>query len=267
VKYVRRLFSALICASLCLASVAAQAQQQAQPANATAARATANKSLLVGVVDLRSVLQNHPVVAEEIPALNAKLQQEQVALAKAKQEADQKIADMQQKYDFKYGTPEFEEQIGSIRKEFSDAEFKANEASQKVVAQRTQLLFKAYKDLQAAIQAVAVKNGIIIVHSKVKISAPQNSNISEEVLALEEADQNTIVWNRPECDITEAVKQQLAATVGAPSAASEGNSPLANLGGQAMNAANSASAATPRPAANPAAAPRTANAAAGQQRR
>lgn len=266
-KYVRRLFSALICASLCLAVGAVQAQQanQAQGA-ASAPRATANKSLLVGVVDLRAVLQNHPVVAEEIPALNAKLQQEQVALAKAKQEADQKIADMQQKYDFKYGTPEFEEQIGSIRKEFSDAEFKANEASQKVVAQRTQLLFKAYKDLQTAIQTVAVKNGIIIVHSKVKISAPQNSNISEEVLALEEADQNTIVWNRPECDITEAVKQQLAAAVGTPSQASEGDSPLANLGGQAMNAANGA-AARPAAAQPRTAAPRTANAAAGQQRR
>ena len=56
---------------------------------------------------------------------------------------------------------------------------------------------------------------------------------------LQEADQNTIVWNRPECDITEQVKNQLEAAVGAPKSAASAaaSSPLANLGDQAINAA------------------------------
>ena len=106
--------------------------------------------------------------------------------------------------------------------------------------QRTQLLFRAYKDLQAAIQEVAKQNGVLIVHSKVKIAADPEANVSEEFLTLQEADQNTIVWNRPECDITELVKAQLLATVGASAEPAAASSPLeGNIGAQAVSAAKS----------------------------
>ena len=235
-KHIRLILSALLCASLCVAVESAQAQQPAAANNGAAAQRAPQRNLLVGVVDLRAVLSNHPIVADQIPELTQKLQMVQIEFTKAQQEAQERLNKLQQAY--KVGTPEYDEQMGAIRKELSDAQFKAEDAQQKVVMERTQLLFRAYKDLQAAIQEVAKQNGVLIVHSKVKITADPDANVSEEFLTLQEADQNTIVWNRPECDITEQVKSQLEAAVGAPkSAASAASSPLANLGDQAINAA------------------------------
>ena len=230
VKSFRLILSALLCATLSVAAGSAQAQQ------ASAAQPRAQRNLLVGVVDLRAVLANHPVVTDEIPALTQKLRLEQVEFGKAQQEAQANLEKLQQTY--KVGTPEYEDQMGAVRKSLSDAQFKAEEAQQKIVMQRTQLLFRAYKDLQAAIQEVAKLNGILIVHSKVKLNADSEANVSEEFLTLQEADQNTIVWNRPECDITEQVKAQLAKAVGVstPKKAADAESPLANLGSQAINA-------------------------------
>ncbi len=261
-KHVRLILTALLCASLCVAVETAQAQQTAAPANgATAQRAQRN--LLVGVVDLRSVLSNHPIVADQIPALTQKLQMVQIEFTKAQQEAQEQLGKLQQTC--KVGTPEYDEQMGAIRKALSDAQFKAEDAQQKIVMERTQLLFRAYKDLQAAIQEVAKQNGVLIVHSKVKITAEPEANVSEEFLTLQEADQNTIVWNRPECDITEQVKKQLASAVGAPKGnAAMDSSPLANLGAQAISASQAQpqqsagqvqGVAQPRPTARTAAAP------------
>ncbi len=237
VKSFRLILSALLCAVLSVAAGSAQAQQ------ASAAQPRAQRNLLVGVVDLRAVLANHPVVTDEIPALTQKLRLEQVEFGKAQQEAQANLEKLQQTY--KVGTPEYEDQMGSVRKSLSDAQFKAEEAQQKIVMQRTQLLFRAYKDLQAAIQEVAKQNGILIVHSKVKLNADSEANVSEEFLTLQEADQNTIVWNRPECDITEQVKVQLARSVGVSTQkkAADAESPLANLGSQAINASQVAPAA------------------------
>ena len=240
VKSFRLILSALLCAVLSVAAGSAQAQQAQQ---ASAAQPRAQRNLLVGVVDLRAVLANHPVVTDEIPALTQKLRLEQVEFGKAQQEAQANLEKLQQTY--KVGTPEYEDQMGSVRKSLSDAQFKAEEAQQKIVMQRTQLLFRAYKDLQAAIQEVAKQNGILIVHSKVKLNADSEANVSEEFLTLQEADQNTIVWNRPECDITEQVKAQLARSVGVSTQkkAADAESPLANLGSQAINASQVAPAA------------------------
>ncbi len=268
-KYARKLFLALPCAVLGLVCSFAHAQQP-QPA-ASGAQRPATKSLIVGVVDLRSVLQGHPLIAEEIPALGVELQKEQQLLAAAREDADAQVAKIQKEFNLAYGTPEFEDKISDVRKKLSDAEFKTRELQQKLVVQRTQLLFKAYEDLQKAISMVAQKNGIIIVHSKVKIAVPEDSAVSKEAVKLEEADQNTIVWNRPECDITEQVKEQLEAIAGkatATATASAAN-PLDNLGSQAINARNNNAGGSLSAAANaPATAPkRTANAPAAQQRR
>lgn len=273
VKHASTIFSALTCALLCLAGSFAQAQQAQQPAAKTTAQArpAAQTNLLVGVVDLRSVLQNHPIVVDELPALGLKLQEEQVSLTKARDEADKKVASLQKEYSQMIGTPEFEEKVGVVRKEFSDAEFKAREVQQKLVAQRTQLLFKAYEDLQKAIEDVARQKGILIVHSKIVIAVPENATVSKEVVALEEADQNTIVWNRPECDITEYVKARLTEIAGSPKQKAENGGGLNNLGAQALSARAQAGAAPGGLSAavnpNERSAARTANTPAAQQRR
>ncbi|MDO5308774.1 MAG: OmpH family outer membrane protein [Planctomycetia bacterium] len=240
-RKVSSLVATLVCVALCAVASFAQAQQPTAPqpaASATNNATNARKSLIVGVVDLRSIVQSHPIMVDEIPALGAKLQQENLELVKVRQEAEQNMAKLAQ--EFKAGSPEYEERIVGLRKEVSDAQFKAAEAQQKIIAQRTQLLYRVFKDLQAAVQAVAVQNGVIIVHAKVKLTPTPDSNVSEEVVALEEADNNTIVWNRPECDLTDAVIKQLHATVGTPNGDlnASNSTPLnANLGAQALSAA------------------------------
>ena len=97
----------------------------------------------------------------------------------------------------------------------------------------------------------------MIVHSKIKLDAA--GKVPEEIATLQEADQNPIVWNRPECDITDAVIKQLAAKVGTPKTqtAVAQQTPLSNLGQQAVRAASPTAAPTaPRAATAPNAAPR-----------
>ncbi len=249
-KHVRSFIPALVGVLACVFVCGAQAQQPQQGAKA----ATAKPNLLVGVIDLRAVVSNHPIIADNLPELGRQMQALEVEVAKAQQEAQDKLNKLQQ--ELKAGTDEYNEQMNLIRKNLTDVQFKAQDAQEKLIVQRTQYLFKAYKDIQSAVRAVALQNGILIVHTKIKVTPAENANVPEEVVALQEADNNTIVWNRPECDITEQVKQALAATVGAPKQQAP-ESPLSNLGGQALSAAqaapaqNTAAPAAPKTALNP----------------
>ena len=218
-KRVRLFIPALVGLLTCIFVCGAQAQQPAAGAK------PAPKALLVGVIDLRAVVSNHPIIADNIQELGKQMQALDVEVAKAQQEAQDKLSKLQQ--EFKAGSDEYNEQMNLIRKNLTDVQFKAQDAQEKLIVQRTQYLFKAYKDVQAAVKTVAVNNGILIVHTKIKVTPAENANVPEEVVALQEADNNTIVWNRPECDITEQVKQVLAAAVGTPK----------HLGSQALNAA------------------------------
>lgn len=268
-KHAHMIFSALSCALLCLIGGFAQAQQAQQGSSSQQARPAA-KNLLVGVVDLRAVLEIHPTIADEIPAITMQIEEERIALSKAKDDADRRVASLQKEYNNLIGTPEFEDKVSVVRKDFSDAEFKAFEVQKKLVAKRTQLLFKAYEDLQQAIEVVAKQNGIIVVHSKVKIPVPENPRVSREEVALAEADQNTIVWNHPACDITDQVKAQIVSIAGVPKQSAGAGGSLDNLGAQAMNAranAVAAPAAAPTSSRQDPAPSRTASAPAAQQRR
>ena len=255
-KNVRSLTRSLLCASLCLVCGLAEAQQPAaRQAASNAAQASAQParqpSLLVGVIDMRAVLERHPSVAEKMPALVQRLQGEEQKLMQARQAADKEIAGVQAEVDV--GSQEYTERTRSIREKLTAAGFEAQEAQEAIYAERTKLLYKVYTDVQDAIQTVAQQKGVLIVHSKFKLDAA--GKVPEEVVALQEADQNPVVWNRPECDITDAVIKQLAAKVGAPKTqpgAAATQTALSNVGQQAMQAAASTA---PRAAA-PNAAPR-----------
>jgi Skp family chaperone for outer membrane proteins len=260
VKNVRTLTRSLLCASLCLVCGLAEAQQAAPRAAAQASPQPARQTnLLVGVIDMRAVLERHPGVADQMPALIKSLQAEEQKLMKARQDADKEVAGVQA--EFEVGSQEYTDRVNAIRKQLADAGFEAQGAQDAIVAERTKILYQAYVDVQAAIKTVALQNGILIVHSKIKFDAA--GKIPEEVVALQEADQNPIVWHRPECDVTDAVIKQLAAKVGEPKTktGASAQSPLSNLGQQAMQTAGGASnaPAAPRaaaPSAAPSAAPR-----------
>ena len=238
-KNVRTLTRSLLCASLCLVCGLAEAQQpaarQAAP-NAAASRAAAQpvRNLLVGVIDVRAVIERHPSVADQMPALVKRLQAEEGKLMKARQDADKEIAGVQA--EFEVGSQEYTDRTRAAREKFTAAGFEAQEAQEAIVAERTKILYQAYTDVQDAIKTVAQQYGILIVHSKIKFDAA--GKVPEEVVALQEADQNPIVWNRPECDITDAVIKQLASKVGEPQTkAAPAQTALSNVGQQAMQAA------------------------------
>lgn len=265
-KNVRSFTRSLLCASLCLVGGLAEAQQpaarQAAPtaaaprAQAPAQPAARAANLLVGVIDMRAVLEQHPGVADKMPALIERLQSEEKKLMAARQAADKEIAGVQA--EFEVGSPEYTERTRAIRERFTAAGFEAQGAQEAIVAERTKILYQAYTDVQEAIKIVALQKGVLIVHSKIKFDAA--GKIPEEIATLQEADQNPIVWNRPECDITDAVIQQLAAKVGTPKTqtAAAQQTPLSNLGQQAVRAAAPTGAAptAPRAATAPNAAPR-----------
>lgn len=257
-KNVRTLTRSLLCASLCLVCGLVEAQQpaarQAAPASASRAADQPRRNLIVAVIDMRSVLERHPGVADKMPALVERLKAEEQKLMKARQEADKEIAGVQA--EFEVGSQEYTDRVNAIRKKLADAGFEAQGAQDAIVAERTKILYQAYVDVQDAIKTVAIANGVLIVHSKIKFEAA--GKMPEEVAALQEADSNPIVWNRPECDITDAVIKQLAAKVGEPTTKAPAQGALSNLGQQAMQTANGAPAA-PRaavPNAAPTAAPR-----------
>ncbi len=261
-KNVRTLTRSLLCASLCLVCGLSEAQQpaarQAAPSAAASRQAStqqARPNLLVGVIDTRAVLEQHPGVADQMPALIKRLEAEEMKLMAARQEADKEIAGVQT--EFEVGSQEYTDRVGSIRKKLADAGFAAQGAQEAIVAERTKILYQAYTDVQEAIKTVALQYGIVIVHSKIKLNAA--GKIPEEIATLQEADYNPIVWNRPECDITDAVIKQLAAKVGTPKTqtAVAQETPLSNLGQQAVRAASPTAAQNaPRAATAPTAAPR-----------
>ncbi|MBQ5788985.1 MAG: OmpH family outer membrane protein [Thermoguttaceae bacterium] len=257
-KNVRSLTRSLLCASLCLVCGLAEAQQpaarQAAPASASRAAAsqTAPRNLLVAVIDMRAVLERHPGVADKMPALVERMKAEEQKLMQARQAADKEVAGVQA--EFEVGSQEYTDRVNNIRKTLSDATFAAQGAQDAIVAERTKILYQAYVDVQEAIKTVAQANGVLIVHSKIKFDAA--GKIPEEVAALQEADSNPIVWNRPECDITEAVIKQLAAKVGEPKTQAPAQGALSNLGQQAMQAASGAPASAAPRAVAPNAAPR-----------
>ncbi len=259
-KNVRTLTRSLLCASLCLICGLAEAQQPAarQAAPATGQRAAAQQAaprqLLVAVIDMRAVLESHPGVAEKMPALVERLKAEEQKLMQERQAADKEVAGVQA--EFEVGSPEYTDRVNNIRKKLSDATFAAQGAQDAIVAERTKILYQAYVDVQNAIKTVAQANGVLIVHSKIKFDAA--GKVPEEVAALQEADSNPIVWNRPECDITEAVIKQLAAKVGEPKTPASAQGALSNLGQQAMQAASGAPASAASRAAAPNAAPNAA---------
>ncbi|MBR4833233.1 MAG: OmpH family outer membrane protein [Thermoguttaceae bacterium] len=253
-KNVRSLTRSLLCASLCLVCGLAEAQQPAarQAAPAAPQQARQASPLLVGVIDMRAVLDRHPSVADEMPALIESLKAEDAKLMKMRQEVDKELTGIQAQ--FEVGSKEYNEQTRAVKERYTNATFQAQEVQDGVVAQRTRLLYQAYVDIQEAIKVVAQQQGLLIVHSKIKFDAA--GKVPEEVAALQEADQNPIVWNRPECDITDAVIKQLSAKVGVPKAKAGAaqQTALSNVGQQAMQAA------AKTPAAAPKTAPRTASA-------
>lgn len=256
-KNVRTLTRSLLCASLCLVCGLAEAQQPAARQAAPNAAQPTRQPILVGVIDMRAVLERHPGVADKMPALVQRLQGEEQKLMQARQAADKEIAGVQA--EFEVGSQDYADRTRAIREKLTNASFEAQEAQEAIVAERTKILYQAYVDVQEAIKTVAQQKGVLIVHSKIKFDAA--GKVPEEVVALQEADQNPIVWNRPECDITDAVIKQLAAKVGAPktqTGAAPTQTALSNIGRQALKTANSAPAAStaPRAATAPTAAPR-----------
>ena len=192
--------------SLCITG-AVQAQQQ--------------QALIVGIVDMGSVLKEHPVMTQQLPQLQQQSQADMLALQKINQDCSKQVAELRDQ--FKIGSAEFEEHVRPIRERARNAEIDLQEKQQKMEAQLNQLKYAVFKDIQAAVQQVALQKGILIVHARLSMD---RTNVSEEVAAVQEADANTVVWSRPECDITNDVKAVMLKQTSA------GNSALNNITSQ-----------------------------------
>lgn len=187
---------------------------------------TAQRALLIGVVDMPGVIQSHPITIDEVPLLRDSFQKDQLEAKKYEQSCQKQVDQIKQQ--FKYGTPQFEEAVRPIKDGLRQAEIQLQDKQAKVMNQVNQLQYKVYTDIQKAVQQVATEKGILIVHTKIKLD---RKGVAEEVAAVQEADANpTLVWNHPACDITEDVKAALVKIAGTPKNTAGGA--LGNISGQ-----------------------------------
>ena len=176
--------------------IAAFAQQAQQPAANAPAKSPA---LIVAVVDLPALIKAHPVTADEVPMLQEQFKKEALEAQKTQQNYQKEMEKVTHEYNI--GTPQFEEAVRPIK-----------EGMRQLEAQM--------QDKQAEMQ-----NRLV----------PLQAGISEELAAVREADANgSLVWNRPECDITEDVKAVLSQIAGTPKG---GTQSLNSLAAQAAGAA------------------------------
>lgn len=184
------------------------------------------RALLIGVVDMPSVIQSHPITIDEVPLIRDAFQKDQLEAKKYEQSCQKQVDQIKQQ--FKYGTPQFEEAVRPLKEGLRKAEIQLQDKQAEVMNQVNQLQYRVYTDIQKAVQQVATEKGILIVHTKIKLD---RNGVAEEVAAVQEADANpTLVWNHPACDITEDVKAALLKITGAPKNTASGA--LGNISGQ-----------------------------------
>lgn len=184
------------------------------------------RPLLIGVVDMPSVIQSHPITVDEVPLIRDAFQKDQLEAKKYEQSCQKQVDQIKQQ--FKYGTPQFEEAVRPIKEGLRKAEIQLQDKQSEVMNQVNQLQYRVYTDIQKAVQQVTTQKGILIVHTKIKLD---RNGVAEEVAAVQEADANpTLVWNHPACDITEDVKAALLQITGAPKNTAAGA--LGNISGQ-----------------------------------
>ena len=217
-------------------ATAQQAQQQSQ------------QPLWIAVVDMPSVIKSHPVTVDEIPLIQQAFQKDVLEAQKYEQSCQKQVEQIKQQY--KYGTPQFEEAVKPIKEGLRQAQVQLQDKQAEVMAEANKLQYKVYTDIQTAVQEVAKRKGIVIVHTKIKLD---RQGVAEEVVAVQEADANSmLVWNHPGIDITDDVKSELAKIAGSPKNTASGGA-LGNITGRLQ-------------ASGPAAAPQQTAAPQGQQR-
>ena len=208
--------------------LAAFAQQAQQPAAAAAPART--PALIVAVVDLPALIKAHPVTADEVPMLQEQFKKEAFEAQKTQQNYQKEMEKVSREYDI--GTPQFEEAVRPIKDGMRQLEAQMQDKQAEMQNRLVPLQYKVYSDIQKAVEKVAYEKRAYIVHAKVKVD---RTGVSEELAAVREADANgSLVWNRPECDITEDVKAVLYQIAGTPKG---GTQSLNSLAAQAAGAA------------------------------
>lgn len=174
-------------------------------------------NLLIGVLDTLSVIQKHPIVVDQISLIEQSFQKEVLEFKKFQQSCAKKAEEIGNTY--KIGTSEYDEQLRPLRDQLRNAEIQMQEKQSKLSQEVNKLQFKVYSDIQEAVQTVCQQKGIIVVFTKIKTP---RKGISEEMATVRDADSNLVVWNRPECDITQDVIATLGQRVGVPKTAPGG---------------------------------------------
>ncbi len=217
-----------------LAMPVAAFAQQAQPQAAAAPART--PALIVAVVDLPSLIKMHPVTVDEVPMLQDQFKKEALEAQKTQQNYQKEMEKVTR--EFNIGTPQFEEAVRPIKDGMRKLEAEMQDKQAEMQNRLVPLQYKVYADIQKAVEKVAYEKRAYIVYAKVKVD---RTGMSEELAAVKEADANgSLVWNRPECDITEDVKAALTQIAGSPKGGSQS---LNSLAAQAAGAANSPAAA------------------------
>ncbi|MDO5554408.1 MAG: OmpH family outer membrane protein [Planctomycetia bacterium] len=170
-----------------------------------------NTPILVGILDMPAVVQQHPIIADQVPLLQDSLRKEALAMQQVQQSAK---ADMDKLKDsFKIGSDEYEQNLAPIRDRVRQAEAAFQEKQSSMEADMAKLQYQVLQDVRAAIEVVAAQKGIIVVLPRVKVA---NDSVSDEIKFIQEMTSNVVIWHRNECEITKDVLAALSQKVGTP---------------------------------------------------
>ncbi len=170
-----------------------------------------DQPLLIGILDIQSVIGKHPLLADNLPVIQKSVKADLIDYNKFKVECQKQANELKQQY--KLDSPEYETHMKAIQDQLLQREKGLQEKEIKIRTEIAKIQFKAFSDVKAIIEEVALQKGILAVFMYNKV---QNNTVSAETQFIEEMKSNLVLWYRTECDITAAVTAAMAAKLGLP---------------------------------------------------
>ncbi|HLA85307.1 MAG TPA: OmpH family outer membrane protein [Thermoguttaceae bacterium] len=180
--------------------------QYRQPGPAAQPAAQPPMGAPVGLVDIGHILERSSRIKSEQEAMKARMKEVDNALMQ-EQDAIRKL--QEQLREFNSGTNEYKQREAEIATRFSQLQVNAKLERKRFDEQRAQLLYKAYKEIEQEVQAVAAQRGFVMVLRFTGADVPQDNLEAVYMFAGK-----PVVWFNPGLNITDEVLQRLEQRAG-----------------------------------------------------
>lgn len=173
------------------------------------AQAASAQMTYVAIVDLRAVFDSHPQFTGQLQGLKQEAEALQSQVMRQKQELARGMESAS--LTFKPGTTEFSEQEKQYSVQMAQLEADARSRMRDLMMRESKLHFQVLREVNKAVSDYCVEKGIRIV-LRFNRASQVDANNPESVM---EWVNGTVVYHRPERDITDIVIQRMGGRVAA----------------------------------------------------